>query len=104
MPKYLVRAYVNTTKKLTSFKKEIDQSFVNNDVKLEELEIKRLDKGSLSFVSLISNSKYSSKIKKILNKLGKVTWFVVISGTSATKKKHKKWAPKLNKTLKANRY
>jgi hypothetical protein len=94
MPRYLVQAFLVSTKTLTTIKKEIDQQFVDNNIKLNELEVKKNLKGTFNFVALIPSSQSTTKIKTVLNKIGKVTWFVVISGKAATQKRRKKWEPK----------
>lgn len=97
MSRKLVQAFIGSTKTLTSIKTEIDEEFVNNNIKLEELEVKRNTKETFHFIALIKPSQSTTKIKNILNKIGKVSWFVVITGKTATQKKHKKWVPKTRK-------
>jgi hypothetical protein len=97
MSRKLIQAFIVSTKTLTIIKKEIDQEFVNNDIKLEKLEVKKNIKGTYSFVAVIKLSQSTIKIKNILNKIGKVSWFIVVTGKSATQKKHKKWSPKTRK-------
>ncbi len=98
MPRKLVQAFVGSTKTLSEMKKEIDQQFVDHQIKLEELEVKKNIKGTFHFIALIPPSQSTTKIKNVLNKIGKVSWFAVITGKSATQKRHKKWAPKTRKT------
>jgi hypothetical protein len=97
MPRKLVQAFVASTKTLSEMKKEIDQQFVDHEIKLEELEVKKNLKGTFHFVALIPPSQSTTKIKTVLNKIGKVGWFAVISGKAATQKKRKKWEPKTGK-------
>jgi hypothetical protein len=99
MSRKLVQAFiVSPTNTLPNIKKEIDQGFVENDIKLEELEVKKNIKGTFHFVALIKQSQSTAKIKKVLNKIGNVSWFVVITGKTATYKRHKKWEPKNSKS------
>ena len=99
MSRKLIEAFIESSKTLKNIKQDIDQEFVNNNIKIEEMEIKKNITRTFSFVALIKSSQSPTKIKKLLNKIGTVKWFIVVTGTAATKKRHKKWNPKV-KTMK----
>lgn len=100
MTKKLLRVVVETEITLPEFKREIDNQFIDNNIKIKELKMSRSVKNCINFVAIIENSQKPNKIKNILNKMGKIKTYYLVSGTSVKKAKLKN---KINKTRKSKK-
>lgn len=95
MKRYITQLFINTDLSLSELRHEIFEKISSKNIKIERCQLKRMPKydGENAFSFIASSTIRLPILKNLFNKIGDVTWFVIVSDNDYKHSKHPSLKP-----------